>query len=419
MDERLEDDAEVLPGLVQWLVFELSPTATTVELLHGFAQRLCQAGFDLIRVNLQVRPLSPRAASVDFVWRPADHSAEPLSGVSVVVEEQHTLDGGKVEVRALSHGSFQTDVFRASPFFPVIAAGEVELRRRIEPAQTAYDFPILRDLALLGASEYLAFPVQFYGGAPSAISFATRKPGGFTSREVGVLRDARRPLVLALSPRLLAHNMSVLLGAYLGPKTAELVLAGVIERGNVQEIDAAIWFSDLRGFTPMSAGVDPPLLISWLNDYFAAVGRAIVQHDGEILKFMGDAILAVWPVTASRPREATCRAALAAARAANAELDGLNAAREKAGFSALKHGIGLHVGRVQYGNIGSEGRLDFTVIGPAVNTASRLEGLCAKLSRRVIASADFARCLDLDLDPLGSAELKGVSGTHEVFGIAE
>jgi adenylate cyclase len=419
MAEQLEDDAQVLAALVQWLVFEASPTATTVELLHGFAQRLCRAGFDLIRVNLQTRPLSPQAASVDYVWRPGERGAEPLSGVDVVVREQHALDGGGVQVTALGHGSFQSEVFRTSPFFPVIVGGELELRRRLEPSQAAFDFPILKDLAKQGASDYLTLPVQFYGGAASAISFATRKPGGFTDAQVAILRDARRPLVLALSPRLGAHTMGTLLGAYLGPKTAELVLAGAIERGNVQEIDAAIWFSDLRNFTPLSAGVAPPTLIAWLNDYFAAVGRAITGHDGEILKFMGDAILAVWPVSESRTREATCRAALAAALAANAELDELNRTREAAGFATLQHGIGLHVGRAQYGNIGAEGRLDFTVIGPAVNTTSRLEGLCAKLSHRVITSAEFARCAESGLASLGSAELKGVSGSQEVFGIGE
>ena len=419
MPERLEDDAQVLPTLVQWLVFEASPSATGVELLHGFAQRLCEAGFELIRVNLQTRPLSPQAASVDSIWRPAVLGTEPLSGVDVVVREQHALEGGSVQVTALGHGSFQSEVFRTSPFFPIIVRGEAELRRRIDPGQTAFDFPILRDLAERGASEYLALPVQFYGGATSAISFTTRKLGGFTDAQVAVLRELRRPLVLALSPRLAAHTMSTLLGAYLGPKTAELVLAGAIERGNVQEIDAAIWFSDLRGFTPMSAGIAPAQLIAWLNDYFAAIGRAIARHDGEILKFMGDAILAVWPVTESRSREATCRVALEAAHAANAELDALNAAREKAGFPALQHGIGLHVGRAQYGNIGTEERLDFTVIGPAVNTASRLEGVCAKLSRRVIASAEFAQGVKGELKALGSTELKGVTGSHEVFGIEE
>ena len=213
--------------------------------------------------------------------------------------------------------------------------------------------------------------------------------------------------------------MRSLLAAYLGPKTADQVLAGKVERGDVTEIDAAIWFSDLRGFTPMSAGIASSELISWLNDYFAAVGRAIVAHDGEILKFIGDAILAVWPVSEARPREATCCAALAAAKAANLELDALNARRQASGLPAMQHGIGLHVGSAQYGNIGAEGRLDFTVIGQAVNTASRLESVCAKLSRRLVASAEFAEHAGAGLLPLGATELKGVNGPQEVFGIGE
>jgi adenylate cyclase len=224
---------------------------------------------------------------------------------------------------------------------------------------------------------------------------------------------------MALSPRFAAHTLRTLLGAYLGPKTANVVLAGTIERGDVREIEAAIWFSDLRGFTPMSAKIPSSELIAWLNEYFAAVGRAIVRHDGEILKFIGDAILAVWPVSSSRSREATCHAALAAARDANRELDALNAERLRAGRPALQHGIGLHVGSAQYGNIGAEGRLDFTVIGSAVNTASRLESVCAKLSRRVIASADFAACAGAELVSLGTATLKGVDEPQDVFGIEE
>ena len=418
MAQQLEDVSGVLAGLVRLLVFETPATATTVELLHSFARRLCEAGFELIRMNLQVRPLSPQEAAVLYVWRPVARSMElsPLIN-RVGEEERHLLDGAHMQITALAHGAFQTASYRASPGFLLTSGAETEVRRRIAPNQSELEFPILKDLAEQGATDYVAFPLQFYGSAASAISFATSKPGGFADAEVALLREARRPLLLALSPHFQAHTTRTLLGAYLGPKTAELVLSGKVERGDVTEIDAAIWFSDLRGFTPMSAGTSPPKLIAWLNDYFAAIGRAIVAHDGEILKFIGDAILAVWPVTESSPRQATCRAALAAAKEANAELDALNARRVASGLPALKHGIGLHVGSAQYGNIGAEGRLDFTVIGQAVNTASRLESVCAKLSRRVVASAEFAECVDAGLVTLGTTELKGVSGPRQVFGL--
>ncbi|HEY2406112.1 MAG TPA: adenylate/guanylate cyclase domain-containing protein [Polyangiaceae bacterium] len=420
MLEHCHSDDGVLADLVEWLVFETAPNASTVELLHGFAQRLCQAGFDLIRLNLQVRPLSPQVASRVYVWRPTAHAMELSPLVNVVgSEEQYTLDGGQVQVTALAHGAFQTAAWRASPGYRLLVEEAAEVRSRIAANQTDFAFPILKDLQAQGATDYFALPMQFYGSALSAISFATQKSGGFSDADLAVLREARRPLLLALSPRLEAHTMRTLLGAYLGPKTANLVLAGTVERGDVEEIEAAIWFSDLRGFTPMSAGISSSELIAWLNEYFAAVGRAIVGHDGEILKFIGDAILAVWPVSALRSRDETCRAALAAAKAANVELDALNAQRQKSGLSALQHGIGLHVGSAQYGNIGAEGRLDFTVIGAAVNTAARLESVCAKLARRVIASHAFAECAGGEMLPLAMTELKGISEPQRVFGIAE
>src|SRR5579859_5273606 len=426
MPEHFEDVDGMLDVLVRWLVFEASPTASTEELLHGFAQQLGKAGFDLIRLNLQMRPLSPQAAAVLYVWRPDVPSSLAESDLraptllsNVVGEDKHSFDGGRVQVTALAHGVLDTEPFRVSPIFPITIGGDAEVRRRIAADQTDFDFPILRDLHAQGATDYIAFPMRFYESAPSAISFATKKSGGFSDTEIAVLREARRPLLLALSPRLSARTLRTLLGAYLGSKTADRVLSGKIERGDVQEIEAAIWFSDLRGFTPMSATTVSSDLIAWLNDYFAAVGRAIVEHDGEILKFIGDAILAVWPVAEFPSREDTCRTALAAAKAANRELDALNAERTKADLMPMQHGIGLHVGRAQYGNIGAEGRLDFTVIGQAVNTASRLEGMCAQLSRRVVASADFAGLCGENLVSLGATLLKGVEGTREVFGIDE
>jgi adenylate cyclase len=430
MPKPLEHVGGTLDAIVRWLVFEASPTASTAELLHEFAGRLCAAGLELIRLNLQMRPLSPQAAAVLYLWRPGPQGGDPSAAptldlrnpallANVVGEEHHSLDGGRVQITALAHGVLETTPYRASPIFPLTVGADVEVRRRIAPHQVDFDFPILKDLQAQDATDYLAFQVRLHDGAPSAISFATRKAGGFSDSEIAFLRQACRPLVLALSPRFASRTLRTLLGAYLGPKTADFVLAGTIERGDVTEIEAAIWFSDLRGFTPMSATISSTELIAWLNEYFAAVGRAIVRHDGEILKFIGDAILAVWPVSDSGSREATCRAALAAAREANRELDALNVERLRAGLPVMQHGIGLHIGSAQYGNIGAEGRLDFTVIGQAVNTASRLESVCAKLSRRVVASAEFAGLCGADLVSLGATTLKGVDGPREVFGIDE
>ena len=404
---------------VCWLVGEAHRAASISEVLHGFACQLNQAGFDLLRLNLQLRPLSPQVSAALFAWTPTERSPDLSSLARVVDSTREEFEGGIVKMNSLAHGAFQSEAFRVSPFFPIVIGGAAELRRALTADQTAFEFPILGDLHALGATDYLARPIRFHETALSAISIATRRAGGFSEAQVELFRDALPALSLALSARIVSYTMHALLGAYLGPKTAERVLAGQVQRGDVEEINAVVWFSDLRGFTPMTAGASPRELIAWLNDYFTAVARGITQHDGEILKFIGDAILAVWPVAGSRSPEATCRAALQAARDANAELDQLNQARQQRGLQPLQHGIGLHIGPVQYGNIGTNERLDFTVIGSAVNTASRLEGVCGKLGVRVIASAELAAQARDELSPAGEVELKGLAGMQSVFTLAD
>jgi adenylate cyclase len=327
------------------------------------------------------------------------------------------FDGGIVQTTSLGRGAFATEAFKQSPFHAVIVDGAPLVRARIPPAPSDRRYPILDDLESQGATDYLAFSIRLHGALPSGLSFVTRRPGGFTDAQVAALAASLPVLRLALSPLLAAYTTRVLLGAYLGSTTGERVLGGQVERGDVEEIEAAIWFSDLRGFTPMSSTVGSRELIAWLNEYFDAVAGAIARHEGEILKFIGDAVLAVWPVRDDRPARAACLAALDAAREANAALDALNAERAGRGLPAMDHGIGLHLGRAQYGNIGAQGRLDFTVIGPAVNKASRLEGACAKLGRRVVASSELAVSAGAPLVDLGEVELKGVAGRMPVFGL--
>lgn len=412
------DERAAADEVFRWLAFDTTAVADAGALLDGLATRLSAAGLDLWRINMQMRPLSPQIAALLYVWRPVERGIEMSSHAQIIGQNLHTHEGGVVQITSLGHGVFASPSYLASPFYRIVGLGEREVRRSLADPST-FDFPILRDLLEQGATDYLALPLLFHGTAPCAISFVTRRAGGFLDRHLALLRRVIAPFSLAMSPWIMAYATRTLLGAYLGAKTGDKVLAGKVERGDVEEIDATLWFSDLRGFTPMSRGVPSRELIGWLNDYFAAVARAIQKHDGEILKFIGDAILAVWPVTEARSREAACRAALAAARDANDELDRLNADRAARGLAPMNHGIGLHVGPVQYGNIGAEGRLDFTVIGPAVNMASRIESTCAKLSRRVLASAAVAAHAGEALVSLGRVELKGIDGTPELFGLPE
>ncbi len=418
MPDEIDILHDLAPGLLRWLVFELADTSTAAELMHGFGTRLNDAGLELLRMNLQLRPLSPQVSVMMFVWRPIEREMEFGNPERVVGRERHVFDGGIVQTTALAHGGgLRAPEFIRSPWYRLMVEGEPVLRRPIAPDQTDFDFPILVDAKAQGATEYLAIRALFYGSDVSGFSFLTRRPGGFTDEQVAGLRVAIAALSKAIAPRAWEYATRTLLGAYLGKGTSERVLAGKVERGDVEEIDAAIWFSDLRGFTPMSAGTPSRELIGWLNEYFSAVAGPISKHGGEILKFIGDAILAVWPVTPERSRESACTAALSAAHGANLALDALNEARKGRGLPPMHHGIGLHVGSAQYGNIGAEGRLDFTVIGPAVNTASRLEGVTAKLGLRVVASADFAHSVGDAVECIGEVELKGIEGPQRIFAL--
>jgi adenylate cyclase len=405
--------------LFHWLVYGDHLSSTVPDILHGVAHRLNRAGFELIRSNAHVAPLSPQIDSRLHIWRLAARKAELSPSARVVDQSMTEFDGAVVQSIGLGNKALHSAAFAVSPFHPLMLGDSREVRCRLTPDQTEFPYPIVKDVHAQGATEYFALAVLCYGARRGAISFVTKRAGGFSDEQIATLRRLLAPFALVVAPIIADYTLRSLLSAYLGPNTAGRVLEGKVNRGDVDEIETAIWFSDLRGFTPLSAGIDSHTLIAWLNEYFAAVARAIVKHDGEILKFIGDAVLAVWPVTNERTREAACRASLAAAREANVELGTLNADRAGRGLPPLQHGIGLHVGRVQYGNRGAEGRLDFTVIGSAVNTAARLEGVCAKLSRRVIASAEHAACVSDGLVPLGQVPLKGIDGEQAVFGLSE
>lgn len=382
--------------------------------MASLAGELADAGLDPLRVNVQLRTLHPLVAAQLFIWRRKDITIGAFGTDAVVVEQaSSSVGGGVVEQVSLAHGSFQSAAFMASPL-RLLYEGDASVRRRIGAQAGTPDFPILRDLEACGATDYLALPLVFSAGRRGAVSFATRRQGGLGDAEVEALVALAPAFSACFDAHLANHVARTLLDTYVGRLTGERVLAGRIRSGDVERLEAAIWFSDLRGFTTISAAVPPDQLVAWLNAYFEAVCGPIAANGGEILKFIGDAVLAVFPVGGDPA--AACRAARAAAEAAHVGLDALNARRAADGLPALRHGIALHVGEVQYGNIGAEARLDFTVIGSAVNLASRLEGLCARLARPTVASAAFAEHGGAGLVSLGRFELKGIDAPQEVFG---
>jgi adenylate cyclase len=360
------------------------------------------------------RALHPLVEAQVFVWRP--HSNERVPPASKIVEiERHAVAGGVLVRESVAHGAFESAAFLASPFH-AIHAGALFVRHRIAPDATTFPYPVLADLQRGGATDYVAIGLAFSAGRFGFAAVATGRPHGFTDAQVDEIVHSSSAMAACFDVHLGNHVARTLLDTYVGRLTGARVLAGQIKSGDVERLDAAIWFSDIRGFTTLSRATPPAQLIAWLNEYFAAICAPITDHGGEILKFIGDAVLAVFPVSNDGPAVA-CRAARAAAAQAHARLDALNARRAAAAQPPLRHGIALHIGEVQYGNIGAEERLDFTVIGPAVNLASRLEGLCGKLDRATILSSYVAAHASDGLVSLGTFDLKGIDIPIEVFGL--
>jgi adenylate cyclase len=309
----------------------------------------------------------------------------------------------------------ETDDYRISPVSAVLATREPLRRRFVEP-DCPDDFEILRDLRRGGATDYVAYPLHFTDGSIHIATWSTRGPGGFSPEHIRQIETIVAPLARVAEIRAWRRTAGNLLGTYVGPKTAERVLAGKVRRGHVETLRAAIWLSDMRGFTALSGKMSASALVELLNRYFDCQVPAIHAQGGEVLKFMGDGLLAIFPITSDADAQAVCHAALAAAREARAAIDGLDLVGHA---SATRFGLALHVGEVMYGNIGAGNRLDFTCIGPAVNLAARLEKLAARLERTIVASADFARFAQDEWEDLGCHAIPGFDEMPAVFGLKD
>jgi adenylate cyclase len=287
-------------------------------------------------------------------------------------------------------------------------------RRRLDAP--APELPLLEELRGQGATDYVMFPLPFIDRTRTAVmSFATDATGGFSADDLLELEAAAALFSLYAERQVLRRIAIDLLDTYVGHSAGERIFDGRIERGDSESVFAAIWFCDLRGFTAFSEQAPRAQIIALLNEWFDAVAEALDAHGGEILKFIGDGLLAIFPTGADIP--AACDRAVDAARAALDHGAALNRARTERGEPPLAFGLGLHLGEVSYGNVGSRRRLDFTVIGPAVNHASRLQELTKTLGHAALASGALARHSRRPLASLGRHALRGIDEPVEVFAL--
>jgi adenylate cyclase len=404
-------DETFFTDLSAWLTKAGLAGKPETEIVAGFCERCAAAGVPVARSHIFIDTLHPVHEGRLFRW-------------GYGPDESPLLEYGRTDLAALAaSGAPAQEIeaagrWRRSPFYQMLQNGDSLLRRRLTPA-TVDEFSFLPDWYAAGLTDYVAIITRFAAdgviGEMDGVyaSWATRAPDGFSDADIAALKRSVPYLALAIKSVALARMTGTLMETYLGRDAGKRVLSGRIVRGIAERIDAAVWFSDLRGFTRIT-DTTPEQVIPLLNDYADAIVSAIDDNGGDVLKLIGDGTLAIF---ASADRTHACGAALSAAIAARRAVADLNKRRAADGKPVTDMYLGLHVGEVFYGNVGSRERLDFTVIGPAVNEASRIAAMCRSVDQPVLMSAAFAGVGDLKsrLVSVGRYALRGVAHPQELF----
>lgn len=381
--------------VTRWLFAEARFVPTLEAIFGSLIERLEAAGLPLLRAGLHVNLLHPQLVAVSF----------------------HGWAGGAVQrVERPRYAGWESAGYGDSPL-AVVNRDAVPLRRRLVGPDAARDFPILADLAAGGGTDYYVQPLVFSDRRVGAvISWCTSRPGGFSDADLAALDELTVALSTFCELRVLHGLARILLDTYIGRTAGQRVLAGTIERGRGELLHAVVWCCDLRGFTQIAETQPPDAVVTLLNGWFERTAGAVQAEGGEVLKFIGDGMLAIFPIQPGESPARACRSALAAVRRAEGLLGAFAAETRAATGISVDWGVALHVGEVTYGNIGAPDRLDFTVIGPAVNQAARVEALCRALGRRALATAAVAEHLPDAVEPLGRFVLRGIEESQEIWG---
>ena len=394
--------ASIADGINRWIVRASLDGADEVSILEGACNRLVAAGVPLLRAALASDMLDPSFDSLGVRW---------------------TRDKGAVHETFLRSTNATTDaVWLTSPFYALVKGPDDRLRRRFDATYRSGEFPVLDEFLQRGATDYVAMIVRlgeamWLGETRGVVaSWLTDAPAGFEDASVELLAQALPALSTVFLWRSMQRSARSLMTTYLGTDAAQRVLAGNVVRGRADAIRAVVWYSDLVGFTRIADEHAAELVLAMLNQYAEAQVEAIESHGGHVLKFIGDGLLAIFQ---DSDESNACGQALDAADEARRRLDALNAMRRAAGLPVSDAHVALHIGELLYGNVGSPRRLDFTVLGSAVNEAARIEALCGSLDQHVIVSSAFAQAAGEEararLVSLGRYAMKGVSRPQELF----
>ncbi|WP_027552774.1 adenylate/guanylate cyclase domain-containing protein [Bradyrhizobium sp. Cp5.3] len=378
--------------VVQWLTNDTRDERFIDNIFAEMCMRLQRAGIPVKRATLHVLIHHPQWLGARMMWADGMREAE-IARVDYDVRERSEYIGSSANE---------------------IQDGAAEVRENLEQDRSLGRKHALYDeMREKGLTDYVAWPLYHTLGKRHIVTFATDRPGGFDDAHIASLKGLLPVLALVSEIRVKNRLARTLLETYVGSHAGELILAGATRRGSGTTVRAAIMICDLRDFTRISDSWPRDDVIDLLNDYFDAMSEPIARHGGEILKFIGDGMLAIFPL--SQPQ--ACANLLHAVTEAQQAMSALNVRNRDIGRAPMNYGIGVHVGDVMYGNIGSRTRLDFTVIGPAVNMASRLEALTKQLGKTVLLSRAFADLVEHDfaLEHVGEYEVRGFSEPIELF----
>jgi len=388
-------DASKLRALTDWLIDGGRSAASPSRFMAECCERMVAAGLPLWRIGVFVRTLHPEIYGRNFIWKP----------------------GSEVETGTVDFHILESPDFLTSPLKIVFEQG-LEIRARTGDPQNRR-FPIVEELRAEGVTDYIALPLPFIAGTVNASSWTTKQHGGFTDEQLAALRSLVKPLARVIEIMTLTRTATSLLDTYVGNRAGERIMGGQIRRGHTETMNAAIWLSDLRGFTALSDRLPAETIVDILNHYFDCQVTAIKKHGGEVLKYMGDGLLAVFPIDEYvGDDKQVCSNVLEAAHESRASVADMQYPVGDT-VERFRFGVALHVGRILYGNIGGGNRLDFTCIGPAVNLAARLEKIASQTKRTIVASEGFAGICRGGWSDLGEFPVAGFAKAARVYGLAD
>ncbi len=380
--------------VIDWLGQSGRLIVDEISFVRALGHQLVDAEAPIDRLTLVTITLNPQVVGSGlYWWRDSDRAVSRRAGHNVLISDRYI----------------------GSPLQPVVDDGETLRTRLTELDADAH--PSYTELIDDGYTDYFSQPIQLGNGMNCAFIIVTKRTDGFNDHDLDAFCQLRYSLSSLVEVFSLRHTAKSLLDTYVGRRTGQKILDGMIRRGDSEIIHAALWFSDLRDFTHLSETLPPSEVLSTLNDYFEFVSAAVGARGGEVLRFIGDAMLIVFPITDKVTSSEACNSALDSAIDALATLAVTNLLRRRHGKIEIRFGVGLNIGEVIYGNVGAPDRLDFTVMGPAVNRTARLESLTKELGRNILFSGEFADLIEEPVQSLGNHDMKGINQPQAVYAL--